>query len=204
MVIYLYNIYDNFWTENYKWLSYKYNFVKFLEGTEFGPTGNQATIPREGTVTFAVVVVIAETFVPDLQNKSSPAFKNMTKRFLVFLIPIYRNRRGFVGIIFNSFSQGSVVADIDILYNSTEPIPTVEEVQSLIAEARDNGSPPFNIESLQVTRKGESQDGFEPWKIGVAVCFAFLLLLLILISAVVSISFTLRRLNSDGNNMSCL
>ena len=80
----------------------------------------------------------------------------MRSRFLVFLIPIYRNRRGFLGIFFNSFSQGSVVADIDILYNSTEPIPTAEEVQSPIAEARDNGSMLFNISSLQVERVGES------------------------------------------------
>ena len=194
MVIYLYDIYDNFWTGKYKWLSYKYNFVKFLGGTVFGQTGYQATIPREGTVTFAVVIVIAETFVPDLQNESSEAFKNMTRRFLEFLIPLYQNRTGFLGIIFISYSPGSVVADIELLFNSSEPIPTVEDVQSPIAEARDNGS--FNISSLQVTRKGESQDGFDAWKIGVAVCFAFVLLLLLFISAVVSISFTLRMLNS--------
>ena len=126
----------------------------------------------------------------------------MRSRFLQFLIPLYQNKRGFLGIFFNSFSQGSVVADFEILYNSSEPIPTVEEVRSPIAEARDDGSAPFNISSLQVTRKGESQDGFEAWKIGVAVCFAFVLLLLLFISAVVSISFTLRRLNSDSNKMS--
>ncbi|CAB4042559.1 Hypothetical predicted protein, partial [Paramuricea clavata] len=184
MVIYLYNIYDNFWTGKYKWLSYKYNFVKFLDGTVFGPTGYQATIPREGTVTFAVVIVIAETFVTDLQNDSSPAFKNMTRRFLEFLIPLYQTRTGFLGIIFISYSQGSVVANTELLFNSSEPIPTVEEVRSPIAEARDNGSAPFTIESIQVTKKGESQDGFEAWKIGVAVCLAFVLLLLIFISAV--------------------
>ena len=170
----------------------------------FGPSGNQATIPKEETVTFAVVIVIAEPFVPELQNKRSSAFRNLRSRFLVFLIPLYRNRRGFVGIFFNSFSPGSIVADIDILYNSTEPIPTVEEVQSPIAEARDNGSAPFNISSLQVAKKGESQDGFETWKIAVAVCLAFVLLLLIFISAVVSISCTLGRLNADSKKMSCL
>ncbi|CAB4043716.1 Hypothetical predicted protein, partial [Paramuricea clavata] len=152
------------------------------ERTLFTTTTDQATIPVEETVTFLVIIVIAEPFVPELQNRRSQAFRNLRSRFLVFLIPIYRNRRGFVGIIFNSFSQGSVVADIEILYNSTEPIPTVEEVQSPIAEARDNGSAPFNISSFQVAKKGESQDGFETWKIGVAVCFAFVLLLLIFIS----------------------
>jgi hypothetical protein len=198
MVIYLYNIYDNFWTGKYKWLSYKYNFVKFLGETVFGPSGNQATIPREETVTFAVVIVIAETFVPDLQNESSPAFKNMTRRFLNFLIPLYRNRTGFLGIIFISFSRGSVVADIELLYNSSEPIPTVEDVRLLIAEAK--GLAPFSISSFQVTKKGESQDGFEAWKIVVTVCLAFVFLLLIFISAVVSISFTLGRLNGDSNS----
>jgi hypothetical protein len=170
----------------------------------FDRSGNQATIAIEETVQFAVVIVIDETFVPELQNKQSQDFRNLRNRFLVFLIPIYRNRRGFIGLIFNSFSSGSVVADIDILYNSTEPIPTVEEVQSPIAEARDNGSAPFTIESLQVTKKGGSEDGFETWKIGVIVCLASVLLLIIFISAVVSISFTLGMLNLDSNKMSCL
>jgi hypothetical protein len=163
---------------------------------------SQATIPINETVTFAVIIVITDPFVSDLQNKQSQAFRSMRSRFLQFLIPLYQNKRGFLGIFFNSFSQGSVVADFEILYNSSEPIPTVEEVRSPIADARDDGSAPFNISSLQVTRKGESQDGFEVWKIGVAVCFAFVLLLLLFISAVVSISFTLRRLNSDSNKMS--
>ena len=125
----------------------------------FDPSGNQATIPIEETVPFAVVIVIAEPFVPELRNKRSRAFGNLRRRFLVFLIPVYRNRRGFLGIIFNSFSPGSVVADIEVLYNSTEPIPTAEEVQSPIAEARDNGSTIFNISSLQVEREGKSQGG---------------------------------------------
>ena len=123
----------------------------------FDPSGNQATIPIEETVPFAVVIVIAEPFVPELRNKRSRAFGNLRRRFLVFLIPVYRNRRGFLGIIFNSFSPGSVVADIEVLYNSTEPIPTAEEVQSPIVEARDNGSTLFNISSLQVEREGKSQ-----------------------------------------------
>ncbi|CAB4023329.1 fibropellin-1-like isoform X6, partial [Paramuricea clavata] len=123
------------------------------EITVFGASGDQATIPIEETVTFAVVLVIAEQFVPDLQNKRSQVFRNMRSRFLVFLIPIYRNSRGFIGIKFNSFSPGSIVADINILYNSTEPIPTAEEVQSPLVEARDNGSAPFTVKSLQVAKK---------------------------------------------------
>jgi hypothetical protein len=126
------------------------------EATLFDPSGNLATIAREETVPFAVVIVIVEPFVPELQNKRSRAFGNLRRRFLVFLLPLYRNTRGFLGIIFNSFSPGSVVADIEVLYNSTEPIPTAEEVQSPIAEARDNGSAIFNISSLQVEREGES------------------------------------------------
>ena len=159
----------------------------------FDPSGNQATIPKEETVTFVLVIVIGETFVPDLQNKSSPAFKIMTRRFLNFLIPIYRNRTRFLVIIFISFSRGSVVANIEILYNSTQPIPTVEEVKSPIAEAI--GSAPFTIESFQVTKKDESQDGFETWKIGVIVCLGLVLLLIIFFSVAVSISFTLGKIN---------
>ncbi|CAB4029890.1 Carboxypeptidase regulatory-like domain-containing, partial [Paramuricea clavata] len=100
------------------------------ETTVFDPSGNQATIPIEETVPFAVVIVIAEPFVPELRNRRSRAFGNLRRRFL-----------------------GSVVADIEVLYNSTEPIPTAEGVQSPIAEARDNGSAIFNISSLQVERE---------------------------------------------------
>jgi hypothetical protein len=96
--------------------------------------------------------------MPDLQNKLSLAFRNMRSRFLNFLIPIFRFLLGFFGFKFNCFTgtPGSVVADIEMLYNSTEAIPTAEEVQSSIIGARENGSAPFNISSLQVERKSES------------------------------------------------
>ena len=170
----------------------------------FTSSENQATIPINETVTFVVRIVFAGPFDPDLLNKQSQAFRNLRSILLEFLIPLYRNKRGFLGIVFISFSPGSVVADIEILYNSSEPIPTVEEVRSPIAEARDNGSAPFSIESLRVTKKGDSQDAFETWKIGVIVCLGSVLLLLIFFSVAVSISFTLGKLNSDSNKMSCL
>jgi hypothetical protein len=122
----------------------------------YDPSGNLQTIPREETVPFAVVIVIVEPFVPELQNKRSRAFGNLRRRFLVFLLPLYRNTRGFLGFIFISFSPGSIVADIEVLYNSTEPIPTAEEVQSPIAEAIFL-SATFNISSLQLEREGESR-----------------------------------------------
>ncbi|CAB4018016.1 fibrillin-2-like isoform X48, partial [Paramuricea clavata] len=125
-------------------------------GTEipiFNPSGNPATVPIEEAVPFEVVIRIEEIFVSELQNKQSQAFRNLRNRFLDFLLPVYQNQIGFIGIIINSFSNGSIVADIDILYNSSEPIPTAEEVQSPIAEARDNGSAIFNISSLQVQRE---------------------------------------------------
>ncbi|CAB4030678.1 Hypothetical predicted protein [Paramuricea clavata] len=129
------------------------------EITIFTSLESQATIPINETVTFAVDITIAEPFMPDLQNKLSLAFRNMRSRFLSFLIPIFRFLLGFFGFKFNCFTgtPGSIVADFEILYNSTEPIPTVEEVESPIAQARDNGSAPFNISSLQVTKKGELQ-----------------------------------------------
>ena len=126
------------------------------EATVYDPSGNLQTIPREETVPFAVVIVIVEPFVPELQNKRSRAFGNLRRRFLVFLLPLYRNTRGFLGFIFISFSPGSIVADIEVLYNSTEPIPTAEEVQSPIAEAIFL-SATFNISSLQLEREGESR-----------------------------------------------
>ncbi|CAB4039500.1 adhesive plaque matrix 2-like isoform X7, partial [Paramuricea clavata] len=117
----------------------------------------QVTIQISDTVTFTVRIKIVEIFVVDLQNKLSAAFRNLRSIFLELFIRIFRILRSFLGIFFNSFSAGGVdcvVAYIEILFNSTEPIPTVDEVQSRIVEARDNGSAPFNISSLQVAKKG--------------------------------------------------
>ena len=58
---------------------------------------------------------------------------------------LYQDKAGFLGVIIISFSPGSIVADIDIIFNSTVATPTVQEIREPIAEAIANGSTPFAI-----------------------------------------------------------
>jgi uncharacterized protein YpmS len=103
------------------------------------------------------------------------------------LTPLYKDRPGFIGIEVNSFSPGSIVADIDVIFNSTEATPTVQEIEESIADARDNA--PFTILSFSTAKKNMSEDDdvMETWKIVLIVCLAVVLLILVLVSVLVSL-----------------
>jgi hypothetical protein len=135
---------------------------------------------------------INETFDPNLRNPNSAAFKNMTMRFRLFLNALYVDKPGFLGVIIVSFSPGSIVAHIDIIFNSTEPTPTVQEIREPIAEAIANGSTPFAIESFDVVKKSAwiGDDGLETWKIVLIVCLGVVLLILVLVLILVGVNFT--------------
>jgi hypothetical protein len=149
----------------------------------------ELVIPTENTVTFVIVITIADEFNVDLQNRESPAFRNTRRRFFLFLIPLYQGIPGFIGIVIISFSPGSIIADINVIFNSTETTPSVQQIQAPIVQARNNGSAPFIIQSLKVTEKGvaDDEDGLELWEIILIVCLIVVLLILVLISILVRI-----------------
>ena len=142
-------------------------------------------------VTYKLAIKINETFDPDLRNPNSTAFKNLAMRFRLFLNALYQDKPGFLGVIIISFSPGSIVADIDIIFNSTVATPTVQEIREPIAEAIANGSTPFAIESFDVAKKSASKDdGLETWEIVLIVCLGVVLLILVFVSILVSVYFT--------------
>jgi hypothetical protein len=178
-------------------------------GTSAGTSSatTQTTIPSEGAA--KLVMTIDEPFITDLQNPQSEAFINMTSRFRSFLISLYQNETWFIDIMVNSFSNGSIIADIDVLYNTTEATPTVEDIRAPIIAAINNGSAPFTIQNLTVTFSANTtattpgttgattsvkeksnegdDDGFETWEIALVVSLAVVLLVLVLVSTLVSI-----------------
>jgi hypothetical protein len=178
-------------------------------GTSAGTSSatTQTTIPSEGAA--KLVMTIDEPFITDLQNPQSEAFINMTSRFRSFLISLYQNETWFIDIMVNSFSNGSIIADIDVLYNTTEATPTVEDIRAPIIAAINNGSAPFAIQNLTVTFSANTtattpgttgattsvteksnegdDDGFETWEIALVVSLAVVLLVLVLVSTLVSI-----------------
>jgi hypothetical protein len=143
-------------------------------------------------VTYKLAIKINETFDPDLRNPNSTAFRNLAMRFRLFLNALYQDKAGFLGVIIISFSPGSIVADIDIIFNSTVATPTVQEIREPIAEAIANGSTPFAIESFDVAKKSASKDngGLETWEIVLIVCLGVVLLILVFVSILVSVYFT--------------
>ena len=125
-------------------------------------------------------------FIIDLQDRGSQAFRNMRIRFFLFLTPLYQDRPGFIAIVIISFSPGSVIANIDLVFNSTEASPSVQDIEKPIKDAKDNGSAPFTIQSFTVSVKEDNDDdGLETWEIALIVSVIVILLILVLISVLV-------------------
>jgi hypothetical protein len=150
------------------------------------------TIPTIGTIRYAVVITIDQNFNSDLENRNSQAFKDLEKQFIDFLTPFYQNSRGFIIIIVNSFTKGSVVADIDVVFNSTEATTTVQQIEEPIVRAQSSGSGPFTIVSVKVAERGvdDDDDGLETWMIALIVCLAVAFVVLFVVSLLVSTQFS--------------
>ena len=115
-------------------------------------------IPSQNTLTFGIIIVIEFDFVSALQNRESEEFRSLRRTFLLFLIPLYQDEPGFIGIVINSFTPGSVVADMNLVFNSTEASPSVQDIEKPLNDARDNGSAPFTIQSFNVSVRNDSDD----------------------------------------------
>ena len=142
-------------------------------------------IPSQNTLTFGIIIVIDFEFVPALEDRESEAFRSLRRTFLLFLIPLYQDEPGFIGIVINSFTSGSVVADMDIVFNSTESSPSPQDIRRPIIDAKNNGSAPFNITSFDVSVKDDNDDGFETWEIALTVSVIVILLILVLTAVLV-------------------
>ena len=152
-------------------------------------TGSELTKGYNNTVTFKIVITIDEPYESILSDPESAGFQEMRNRFVTFLEPICKNVTGCREIVVNSFYEGSIVADIDVIFQKTETTPNAQMIEGYIIKAKDDGLAPFIIQSLKVTRKDQEKVGgkVEAWKIALIVGFGVMTLFMVFLSALVSI-----------------
>ncbi|KAF3852068.1 hypothetical protein F7725_005423 [Dissostichus mawsoni] len=96
-----------------------------------------------------------ETFTPQLANKSSPAFLELKNKVTTALDMVYSEQYGssFNRIVINSFSQGSVVVDAEVIFNDVTTLPNATSVASALATASSssNFSLTVNVSSISAT-----------------------------------------------------
>ena len=155
-----------------------------------GMSTSAMPLALEGTRTFSVVLTIMGNFHSSLRNSSSPAFIELKMNITKFLNGLYNNTPGFIEVVFNSFSSGSIVADSDVVFNKTEATVTSSQLKALIEDAiKENGTGTLIILGIKVSEKGVADpddSGFETWIIVLAVCFSLVFIILIAVSLLVS------------------
>ena len=156
-------------------------------------TGSEFTNGYNNTVTFKIVITIDEPYESIFSDPESAGFQEMRNRFVTFLEPICKNVSGCREIVVNSFYEGSIVADIDVIFQKTETTPNAQMIEGYIVKAKDDGLAPFIIQSLKVTEKDQKKvDGeVEEWKIALIVGFGVMTLFIVFLSALVSIKYIL-------------
>nr|XP_014268820.2 mucin-5AC isoform X1 [Maylandia zebra] len=88
---------------------------------------------------------LQETFSPELANKSSPAFKQLESKVTEQLNSVYSKKFGssFKQTVINSFSQGSIVVDAELIFNNVSTLPNISSAVATLTEAV--ASPTFNL-----------------------------------------------------------
>ena len=148
------------------------------------------TFPISETIVYAVVLRIDRNFTTDLENRDTKAFKNLERNFIDFLTPFYKGLPGFLRIVVSSFSSGSVLASIDIIFNKTESTTTIQKIEAPIRRATEDGTAPFIIQSItvsQVRAKNDDEDTeMQKWMIilivGLVIAFFILFVVFLLVS----------------------
>ena len=161
-------------------------------------------VPASGVRIFLVELTLEGVFNNNLANSSSPEFINLKLQVIEFLNGLYNGSLGFIMVNRTSFSNGSIVANSDVLFNETESIVTSLQLQTLIADAiRENRTGMLNILRFRVTEKGVGgldDDGLETWIIVLIVCFSFAFLILVAVSLMVSKIFLYTNCTDSARN----
>ena len=106
--------------------------------------------PEENAI-FAAEIAIKQVFTNDLNNKTSPAFISLAKRVVDFCTIVYLSIPGFVRVEVNSFSNGSVVADTRVIFESNSNV-TTENITNSLESANITGNNSLEIIGVNVTR----------------------------------------------------
>ncbi|KAF3849228.1 hypothetical protein F7725_015725 [Dissostichus mawsoni] len=123
--------------------------------TTSSPTATTTPTPTTTEPTFKLGFKMQETFTPQLANKSSPAFLELKNKVTTALDMVYSEQYGssFNRIVINSFSQGSVVVDAEVIFNDVTTLPNATSVASALATASSssNFSLTVNVSSISAT-----------------------------------------------------
>ncbi|XP_065806416.1 uncharacterized protein [Labrus bergylta] len=127
--------------------------------TSVTPTSNTTSA---NTTTVAAVILRrltfrspGETFTSDLLNQSSAAFINRASLIKSSLEPIYRDALpSFISLTVISFSNGSVINNIDVQFASAS-VPNNTQIRNTLISAASNITA-FNIDTNSITLDGES------------------------------------------------
>ncbi|XP_036377681.1 protein DSE2-like [Megalops cyprinoides] len=129
-------------------------------------TAAPTTTPATSTTSTAAPTSIVqieftsrETFVPELSNQSSEAFKARSKLTKEGIEPIYSSAfSNFIRLIVQSFRQGSIITQADLAFNSTVALPSNDQIVSVLRNAVVNSQIPFDIDpnSIKVTSAAPS------------------------------------------------
>ncbi|XP_051763630.1 uncharacterized protein LOC127519982 [Ctenopharyngodon idella] len=141
--------------------------------TTTASTTNTTTTTRPSTSSTTKVTTISTTrFVPvyltdlvfrsfdiyivELNDSNSQAFKTRAQLVIAQLDPIYRARYpSFIRVIVISFSPGSIITTTQLVFNSTETVPSVGEISNTLLTAVGTGVVnPLNIIPSSVSVNG--------------------------------------------------
>uniref|UniRef100_H3C388 SEA domain-containing protein n=1 Tax=Tetraodon nigroviridis TaxID=99883 RepID=H3C388_TETNG len=104
-----------------------------------------------------------QKFTQDLTNTSSPAFQQLEETVTTALNQVYSAKfgSGFNRTIVNSFSQGSVVVNSELIFRNSSSVPDTAAVVSALVEAASNNSNfsiPVNVSTIVATHQTFTSD----------------------------------------------
>ncbi|XP_039541938.1 uncharacterized protein si:ch211-217k17.9 [Pimephales promelas] len=98
-----------------------------------------------------------DTFIPELNDSNSPAFKERVLLVIAEIEPIYKKKypSSFIRVLVKRFSQGSIITETQLVFNSTAQIPTVQEVlDTLLSAVLQGGADPLKILPASISVNG--------------------------------------------------
>ncbi|XP_016113788.1 uncharacterized protein YMR317W-like [Sinocyclocheilus grahami] len=119
-------------------------------------------VPMTTTTEFVPVYLTAlvfrsfDIFIVELSDVNSQAFKSRADLVRSQLEPIYRAKYpSFIRVIVLRFSPGSIITDTQLVFNSTQAVPTVQEIaNSLLTAVETGGVDPLKIIPTTVSVNG--------------------------------------------------
>ncbi|KAJ0033756.1 hypothetical protein NQD34_000863 [Periophthalmus magnuspinnatus] len=96
---------------------------------------------------------IQDTFTPSLENKSSPEFKALEEKVTKQLDSTYSAKYGkkFNRTVVKRFSQGSIKADVELIFNDAETLPNTTSISNTLIEASSSSNFSFKVNTSTIS-----------------------------------------------------